>query len=352
MQGGGEGSLSKEEMSWLRQQMKGNQSQQYAPSYQTQYNPYGGYNRFPANYGYRGNSKLSNPAAVNYNPANTYMQDAEQTLNYGAGDRFFSMFRKTDPATGQKKHTFGPKSITTKVSFRTYRDPQTGEMKQAPATQPGNAGTNFLGMGTTSAPAGYTTPNSWGQGQDTPASDAWINSNLDENGIYKRFGGAYAQNGLRLMDNPDMYPYLTPQAPQYNQPAGEYEDFSTENTLTRRMRPEDKANWIMTGLDAGSALMRNKEYGKIQQKMQKNKLADNAIGVMPANTIGNEGTYNWTGMSTGAFRPNQMTPIQEPGMNYNMQGFATPYQEGGEYELSDQEIMAIMRSGGSVTFLD
>jgi hypothetical protein len=54
---------------------------------------------------------------------------------------------------------------------------------------------------------------------------------------------------------------------------------------------------------------------------------------------------SWTA-NAGFFRPDQQTPVQ-----FGKYGGDMKYQDGGEYELTDQEIQAIISAGGEVEFL-
>jgi hypothetical protein len=51
------------------------------------------------------------------------------------------------------------------------------------------------------------------------------------------------------------------------------------------------------------------------------------------------------------FRQDQQVPIQYTGKNLQGNNGSVNYQEGGEYELTDEEIEAIRAAGGDVDFL-
>ena len=55
-------------------------------------------------------------------------------------------------------------------------------------------------------------------------------------------------------------------------------------------------------------------------------------------------------MSSGMMDPNSMDVIQQPGNNFTG-GYGMQYEEGGEYELTDEEIAYIKANGGSVEYL-
>jgi hypothetical protein len=142
-----------------------------------------------------------------------------------------------------------------------------------------------------------------------------------------------------------------------------YEDWETDTKYGRGYQNEDLANWMISGVDTVSALLRQKEMRDLEQGFRRNTLADNVfMSASPANRIGSRGRYVQTGMGSGMMDPQNMTPIYEPGANYDFSNpyvayggsyaYGGAYQEGGEYELSQDEINYIMANGGSITYID
>jgi len=144
-----------------------------------------------------------------------------------------------------------------------------------------------------------------------------------------------------------------------------YEDWDTDVKYGRGYQNEDLANWMISGVDTVSALLRQREMKDLEQGFRRNTLADNVfMSASPANRIGSRGRYVQTGMGSGMMDSQNMTPIYEPGANYNfgnpyMTGayggsfaYGGMYQEGDEVELSQDEIDYIMANGGSITYID
>jgi hypothetical protein len=112
----------------------------------------------------------------------------------------------------------------------------------------------------------------------------------------------------------------------------------------RGFNGELAANVTMAGINSLSSLFNNQE-DNIDDFMQKNSLADNQFYSMAANRIQDQGRYNWTGMSNGMIDPNSMNVIQQPGMDF------VRFQEGGAYELDDNEIDQILKMGGTIQYV-
>jgi hypothetical protein len=142
-------------------------------------------------------------------------------------------------------------------------------------------------------------------------------------------------------------------------PQGQGSYFDTTVTGKRKMGldGESSANWIMAALAGATGVANRREAAKTDELVQRGTLADNSFASMAANRLQNQGRYNWTGMSTGAFDPNSMDVVQQPGQNYNMEGQAFSkmggaYQQGGPVELDEDEINYILQNGGSIQYLD
>jgi hypothetical protein len=110
---------------------------------------------------------------------------------------------------------------------------------------------------------------------------------------------------------------------------------------------ESSANWLLAGISGATALANSGENRKTKEEMQRKSLADNQFYSMDRP---DQGKWNPTGMSAGMFDPNNMGVIQQPGQNYAMEG--PRFEEGGEYDLTPEQIDNIMRNGGTVTYLD
>lgn len=76
-------------------------------------------------------------------------------------------------------------------------------------------------------------------------------------------------------------------------------------------------------------------------------LGHNAFNSVPG---GDRGTYMPTGMGTGQFRVDQHVPVQYSGKNLT-EANQQMYQDGGEYDLTEDEILQIYRKGGTVQFI-
>jgi hypothetical protein len=103
--------------------------------------------------------------------------------------------------------------------------------------------------------------------------------------------------------------------------------------------------------------LENKPSEMAKQKDIMNRLITpgsdlSAFQAKPANAM-NKGDYD---PNSGMFRPNQMVPVQFPGGMYNDYGramaFGGTYEEGEEYELSQEEIDELRNQGYELEELD
>lgn len=122
---------------WYNEKMKSQPQQQgYTYGSNMAYNPQMGMNYFPMNYGYQSKWSGDLEGMKNMDWKNTKLHGMAIEKEYGMGDRFLGMFRGKN-ADGSKKHTFGSKKDRFEFTFRTYKDPVTGEIKQIQSKGPG-----------------------------------------------------------------------------------------------------------------------------------------------------------------------------------------------------------------------
>ena len=108
--------------------------------------------------------------------------------------------------------------------------------------------------------------------------------------------------------------------------------------------PESKANAILSGTSWLANMLENTQKNNTSRDLRMNTSSDSLF--LPV--TGSRGDYE---MNSGAFRPDQMVPVQFGGyqnMGYGRQS----YQEGGEYSLDDDEIQAILAAGGEIEYVD
>lgn len=109
---------------------------------------------------------------------------------------------------------------------------------------------------------------------------------------------------------------------------------------------ESSINWALAGANAITSIANSVQDRKAMQRMKSMQNADNLFYSTPA---GDRGDYD---INSGMFRPNDMVPVQFAGQNFGSRGSKYTYQEGGEYELSDDEIAEILRNGGEIEYID
>ena len=124
-----------------------------------------------------------------------------------------------------------------------------------------------------------------------------------------------------------------------------YHDWSMTEKNKIGFDNQATAEWLLAGIDAATAFLNNRDSNKLNKQFKQKTLSDNLLLPDPQNRIGKLGRWGQTGMITGMMDPQNMTPIQEPGMNYG-------FREGGAYELTEAEIQSILANGGSVTYID
>lgn len=127
------------------------------------------------------------------------------------------------------------------------------------------------------------------------------------------FGYTPQANGFQPNDfsKRETFGYTPP--PEGQVTYGDEKDY----TITQKQRPgfdkEASANMILAGINGATSLINKGQQRKFDAQMKENTLADNSFNTMPANEIGNQGDYNWTGMSDGMLRPNDYNVIQQRG---------------------------------------
>lgn len=143
-------------------------------------------------------------------------------------------------------------------------------------------------------------------------------------------------NATRVDADPNM------QATQRNSGIN-YSQFSGSNMPWGQLA----AQGIMTGMEGITHMLNMGEYKKQEDEYKKRLNADAIF--TPVTGSNNRGTYE---VNSGAFRPDQMVPQQFKGNSYGGRGSNWQYKEGGEYEMSDEEIEQIQKMGGTIDFLD
>jgi len=106
---------------------------------------------------------------------------------------------------------------------------------------------------------------------------------------------------------------------------------------------EALVNMGFAGMDMLTNMFSSYDNVKNQKRMDQLSQAHNNFMPQPG---GNRGDYGSIGSNFGTFQPQNMTPVQFRGQNI------TQYQEGGEYDLSEAEILELLKNGGSIEFID
>lgn len=112
-------------------------------------------------------------------------------------------------------------------------------------------------------------------------------------------------------------------------------------------RPDTEAtvNWGMAGANFITSIANSIQDREAKKRMKSLQGADNQFYTTPA---GDRGDYD---INSGAFRPNDMVPVQFSGQNYGSKGSNYRFQEGGEYDLSEDEIAEILKNGGQIEYI-
>lgn len=183
--------------------------------------------------------------------------------------------------------------------------------------------------------------------------------------VEKMYGGIHRFLPKNQMGGMDQLQQLN-QVDNQGTPA--YFDTTLEGRYRMGLNPEAGANWLMAGTEGITSIFNQQNTRNAKARMKSLQGADANFAAMPA---GNRGTYGQTGAYNGVFNPFNMTPVQQPGMNfgqvgspivfaygggYNFGGNMNYHQqsslrEGGEYDLDDDVINEILAAGGTVEYI-
>lgn len=181
--------------------------------------------------------------------------------------------------------------------------------------------------------------------------------NLDKNKnatIYAYGGMPMAQFGYNAMGQPDARfqgplssqfvdsqskneTQLSGGDPYYHKAVGKYK---------HGFNKQAEADAILAGTAGLTSLANVDDANANRQRMNNMTLGPNAFSAVQ----GTQGNWNPTGMSYGMFNPNAMGIVEQPGMGMVKYGGGM-YEEGGAYELDDDQINQILANGGSVTYI-
>lgn len=298
---------------WQAPGAQNNQYRNTAPNQQGYYNPTQGYDYAPMNNNPYVKRRTNNFPTTFYNPENTYLKSVEA-----------------------KKRFFGPGARKVKMTFRSYGEPGVGAQHMSPFDRPGYSPTED-----------YKAPNK------RMSYDAEVEDLRQQYELNKRAGNqapvATRPKYPFAPEDTSGVPYLNPQraagpdqypfAPQM-QDGGNYQEWDVTGRYRPGYDPEASANWLLAGTAGLTSMFNAKDRMKTRDQMMKNTLADNQFYPVAAGE--NMGKWNWTGMSTGMIDPYKTGEvIQQRG-----------YQEGGEYDMDENEIEEFLRNGGSLEYLD
>ena len=363
------------------------------PSNQMRYNSGFRNDYIPANFNPYMKWRTDNNQDVDFGKLkNSYLRDASVSNEYGAMDRFLSGRSKSG------KHFFGPKKSTISMTFRTYFDPVTGEKKQEavpvedgqsqdpqkqlpawappgmmlpPAQQPDTRAPWRIGQQPQQVqPRPHTNNGNWtdyfAQGGYIPemqVGGTGPNGECTDQDKMNKFSPCFEQPGqtnyIENMGTAQEPAYATADelysddSPLNKNAMGVNDYFDTTISATGKRKwgidGESAANWGIAGIAGLTSMAGGRERNDLKKKMQENTLSHNQFNVMDT---GDKGKWNWTGMSTGMIDPyNTGKIVQQPGYGaYAMNG--GQYQEGGEYEMDENEIQEFLRNGGTIQYLD
>jgi len=114
----------------------------------------------------------------------------------------------------------------------------------------------------------------------------------------------------------------------------------TINRNSPQFNGEETANWLMAGMEFGTALGNNRDNRAAKQRMKMLQSGDNQYFA----TQGNRGDYD---VNSGLFRQNQQVPIQYTGKNLQGNNGSVNYQEGGAKKplmnLTNDEVIELAK---------
>jgi len=204
----------------------------------------------------------------------------------------------------------------------------------------------------------------------------WKPSLKQNGGLAKAQGGKWMMPGFNLMEDPNKTNALT-NDPKFGQTADyadspgydkqsaqgynvlEYDPNEIDHSVTANKKvlntkymsgPGIAANAIsgLGAVNTGLGYFENKEQNRrYNQDMIRN-----------TNTMQNTPVYNspnafgdWT-VNSGKLKPNMYVPTQDIGTSqYAKYGGTAKYQQGGEYHVTQDELIQLMRDGAEVEFL-
>lgn len=341
-------------------QGQGNQNRYLAPNqqaYYTQGNQFIPYNSNPYM-----NWRTHGMPAVGYNPQNTYLESFEA-----------------------KKRFFGPGARKVKMTFRTYRDPMTGQVTQQQGPQSAEDQFNMSKYSPEDRALIENKP------YQPEVHDEAVDKRRDMNWFQRRRDDKNQEKLLkqdlkreqRMSERAAEHGPITPYGASpfsagfpanFNMPApssmyggplyntgGDFQDWSMTGRYRMGFDPNFVAESTLYGLGMPRALVDAAQAQKMKEKMGVLSLADNQMYGAKGNRINSKGRWVETGMGTGVMDPNNMQVIQQPGWNFASEGDTSftrfggaKYRTGGpvEDELTDEEIAYIRAMGGQVEFLD
>lgn len=302
-----------------------------------------------------------------FNPNNTYLQNYEYRGRlFGKGPRKVSMtFRTfTDPATGEKRQmpvpaeqSKGQGQGNTSVSPFQFGFPAKPGLYDV-QNNPNGGNENFNNptrrMGIENMMSGnlYRQP-VWAAGPENEPYDQFPGQKTQAGPFEKKYGGK-AQMGRQVDDRASsMSSNYFPQPESGVTPGGGADlngnYFDTVVTGKRKMGLDNEAlaNWMLAGSSGLASVLEQKDARNAANRMKSLQGADANF----AATQGNRGFYGQTGSYNGIFDPMSMVPVQFPGQNFGQMGSPYQYQEGGEYDLTEEQIQQILANGGSVEYL-
>ena len=132
-------------------------------------------------------------------------------------------------------------------------------------------------------------------------------------------------------------------------PTTEYRDAITdpktaEYKLGKKNNPF-AAPAILAGMNMVAGALDNRQAMRNQEELRNRLSFDQMSTVLP----GSQGDYAF---NTGAFRPDQMVPVQFTGYNNPMSQLGGAFEKDSEYYLDDNTIQAILAAGGEIEYLD
>jgi hypothetical protein len=208
--------------------------------------------------------------------------------------------------------------------------------------------------------------------------DTWQPSLKKKGGLIKAQVGTWVMPGFNLMEDPNKTNALTTDprfgqtanyadSPGYGQQSAkgynvlEYDPNDVNDNATGKTNNKVLNTRYMSGpgiaANAISGLGAvNRGLGYFENKEQNRRYNQDMI--RNTNTMQNTPVYNspnafgdWT-VNSGKLKPNMYVPTQDIGTSqYAKYGGTAKYQQGGEYHVTQDELIQLMRDGAEVEFL-